>query len=108
MNTFANSAELFADRPIAPFFGASPPSDSPLIMSLSSAFAVFFVVSFLITIALAFYYSFTALYLETAIHVKPENVGPLMSIGQWMEIGFMLALPFTLKTFGMKNVLIIE
>lgn len=62
------------------------------------SFAVFFGVSFAITIALAFYYSFTALYLENALHVRPERIGPLMTIGQWMEIIFLLALPFVLKS----------
>jgi hypothetical protein len=69
--------------------------------------AVFFVVSFLITIALAFYYSFTALYLEQGVGVKSENVAPLMTIGQWVEIGFMLTLAWFVTTFGMKNVLLI-
>ena len=71
------------------------------------SFAVFFGVSFFITLALAFYYSWTALYLENDAGVKPENVGPLMTIGQWMEIVFLLALPWFLKEFGMRWVLII-
>src|SRR5262249_19795288 len=69
------------------------------------SFAVFFGVSFLITIALAFYYSFTALYLESEIKVRPENVGPTMTIGQWVEIIFMFTLPWFLKELGMKWVL---
>ncbi len=68
--------------------------------------AVFFAVCFLITIALAFYYSFTALFLEKGIRVKPENVAPLMTIGQWVEIVFMLTLSFFLQKFGMKAILI--
>ena len=50
------------------------------------SFAVFFGISFLITIALAFYYSFTSLFLEQAVRVRSDNVGPLMTIGQWAEI----------------------
>jgi nucleoside transporter len=69
------------------------------------SFAVFFGVSFFITLALAFYYSFTALYLESAHKVKPENVGPLMTIGQWVEIIFMFTLPWFLAVFEMKWVL---
>jgi hypothetical protein len=68
--------------------------------------AVFLGASFLMTIALAFYYSFTALYLEEGVHVKPANVGPLMTIGQWVEIVFMLTLPWFLTNFGMKWVLV--
>jgi nucleoside transporter len=69
--------------------------------------AVFFGATFLVTIALAFYYSFTALFLEQGVKVKPENVGPLMTIGQWVEIAFMLSLPWFIETLGMKWVLIL-
>lgn len=69
--------------------------------------AVFLVMSFLITIALAFYYSFTPIYLERGVKVRPENVGPLMTIGQWVEIIFMLSLNFFLRELGMKTVLLI-
>ena len=69
--------------------------------------AVFLGSSFLITIALAFYYSFTALYLEQGVKVRPENVAPLMTIGQWVEIIFMLTLAWFLTQFGMKWVLIV-
>ena len=34
--------------------------------------------AFLITIALAFYFSFTALYLEQGVKVKPENLEDLV------------------------------
>jgi MFS family permease len=71
------------------------------------SFAVFFGVSFLITLALAFYYSFTALFLEKGLHVKPQNIGSLMTIGQWVEIIFMFTLTWFLKSLGMKWVLAI-
>jgi hypothetical protein len=71
------------------------------------SFAVFFGVSFLITLALAFYYSFTALYLENGLAVRPENVGPLMTVAQWVEIIFMFTLPWFLSELGMKWVLAI-
>jgi nucleoside transporter len=71
------------------------------------SFAVFFGVSFLISIALAFYYSFTSLFLEQKVGVPPGNVGPLMTIGQWMEILFLLLLPWFLERLGMRWVLII-
>ncbi|MBT4866037.1 MAG: MFS transporter [Planctomycetaceae bacterium] len=70
------------------------------------SFAVFFGVSFFITIALAFYFSFTAIYLESNSGVKSENIGPLMSIGQIVEIGFMFTLGWFLKEMGMRWVLI--
>lgn len=71
------------------------------------SFAVFFGVSFLITIALAFYFSFTSLYLEQDAKVRPHNVGPLMTIGQWTEIFFMFTLSWFLLHLGMKWVLAI-
>jgi nucleoside transporter len=69
------------------------------------SFAVFYGVSFVITLALAFYYSWTALFLEKRAGVKSENVGPTMTIGQWVEIFFMFTLPWFLKELGMKWVL---
>lgn len=70
-------------------------------------FATFFTVSFLITIALAFYYSFTPLFLEKAMRVSPKNVGPVMSIGQWVEIAFMLTLPWFIKEFGINRIIML-
>ena len=69
--------------------------------------AIFLGATLLITIALAFYYSFTALYLEQGVKVKPQNVGPLMTIGQWVEIAFMLSLSWFISTLGMKWVLVL-
>lgn len=71
------------------------------------SFAIFYGVSFFITIALAFYYGFTPLFLETGIKVKPENLGPIMAIGQAVEIYFMLTLKSYVVDFGMRWVLII-
>ena len=66
-------------------------------------FAVFFGVSFVITIVLAFYYSFTGLYLKQSHGV--ENIASTMIWGQVAEIFFMLLLPWFLRTMGMKGVL---
>lgn len=98
------------------FLPHTPPSadaagEIPFLKALrmfeDPASAVFLAASFLVTIALAFYYSFTALYLEQGVRVKPENVAPMMTIGQWVEIVFMLTLPWFLTEFGMKWVLIV-
>lgn len=67
------------------------------------SFGIFFAISFVITIALAFYYTFASPFLaDMHIHPAPEVV---MTFGQWSEIFFMLMLPFALKRFGMKGVL---
>jgi nucleoside transporter len=68
------------------------------------SFAIFFGLAFAITIALAFYYTWTGVFLQSA---GVKNVPSTMAIGQWSEILFMLLLPFALRRFGMKTVLAI-
>lgn len=68
------------------------------------SFGVFFAVSFVITIALAFYYGFTGVYLGS---LNVAGIATTMALGQVMEIGFMLVLPFALRGLGMKWVLVV-
>jgi nucleoside transporter len=68
------------------------------------SFGVFFGLSFAITIALAFYYNFTGNFLSD---LNVQNVATVQTFGQMSEILFMLLLPFALKRFGMKGVLIV-
>lgn len=84
-----------------------------------SSFAVFFGVSFVITIVLAFYYSFTGNYFRDDIIPRlPASVSvgrlrlaidwaPLSTIGQFSEMILLPLLPFFLQWFGMKWVLAI-
>jgi MFS family permease len=67
------------------------------------SFSVFFGVSFVITIVLAFYFSFTGQYLEQGQGVK--DVASTMSIGQMTEMVLLPFLPLFLRQFGMKWVL---
>jgi Nucleoside H+ symporter len=97
----------FSEPPTLAFPQPGIPFLDALELLKTSSGAVFFGVSFLITIALAFYYAFTALYLEQGLKVKPENIGPLMTIGQWVEIIFMLTLSWFIREWGMRYVLII-
>ena len=97
---FTSPPNLVFPQPGIPFVDA-------LELLKTASGAVFFGVSFLITIALAFYYAFTALYLQEGLKVKPQNVGPLMTIGQWVEIFFLLTLSWFLREWGMRTVLII-
>jgi MFS family permease len=97
---FKEPPKLKFPEPAIPFLDA-------LELLKTASGAVFFGVSCLISIALAFYYAFTAVYLEQALGVKPQNVGPLMTIGQWVEIFFMLSLGWFVGHWGMRNVLII-
>ncbi|HEY7424171.1 MAG TPA: MFS transporter [Gemmataceae bacterium] len=67
------------------------------------SFAVFFGVSFIITIVLAFYFNYTGLYLEK--HLGVGDVASTMTIGQWSEMLLLPLLPLFLRRFGMKWVL---
>lgn len=67
-------------------------------------FAVFMLTSLLFYIPISSYYSFTATFLGSAGF---KNVGSLMTIGQMLEVLFMLMIPFFLSRFGIKNMLLI-
>ncbi|CAM3718398.1 MFS transporter [Alicyclobacillus pomorum] len=67
-------------------------------------FAVFMICSLLICIPLAAYYSFTSPFLG-AIGFK--NVGTIMTIGQMLEVIFMLLIPFLFVRLGVKYVLLV-
>ena len=69
---------------------------------LHPSFGIFFGISFVITIALAFYYNFAGNFLKDS---GVQRVASMQTIGQMSEIFFMLMLPFALKRFGMKGVL---
>ena len=61
---------------------------------------VFFIVTLVAAMAMGLYFAFAALFLEKT-GVPPNVVGPVMTLGQWIEIFFMLALPWFL---GVDNV----
>jgi nucleoside transporter len=67
------------------------------------SFAVFFIVSFVITIVLAFYYTATSNFLEQAAGVT--HTGSTMLIGQIAELVLLPLLPIFLWRLGMKWVL---
>ena len=69
--------------------------------------AVFFITSLVIAMAMAVYFAFAALFLEQGAKVKPENVGPVMTLGQWVEIFFLFTLTLFIKEWGYNTVLII-
>lgn len=67
------------------------------------SFAVFFAVSLMITVVLAFYYTVTGDFLGKQVQI--ESVGQTMSIGQICEMIFLPLLPLFLYRLGMKWVL---
>ncbi|OSN09700.1 nucleoside transporter [Lonsdalea britannica] len=68
------------------------------------SFLVFFICSFLFSMPLSFYYIFANGYLT---EIGMSNATGWMTLGQFSEIFFMLALPFFIKRFGIKYVLIL-
>ena len=74
------------------------------ITTLIRELPIFLSVTFICSMAMACYFAFAALFVEKS-GVKSENVGPLMTVGQWIEIIFMLSLPWFLQNLGMNTVL---
>ncbi len=75
-----------------------------LALMKDRSFATFVIGSFLLSIALQFYYAFTNLYLNEIGMAEPASK---MTMGQMSEIAFMVALPFFLKRLGVKRILLV-
>lgn len=74
-----------------------------LILLKDRSFLVFFVVSFMFSVPISFYYTFANGYLS---EVGLDNATGWMALGQFSEIFFMLALPFFIKRFGIRRILL--
>ncbi|MEM9657347.1 MAG: MFS transporter, partial [Planctomycetota bacterium] len=75
------------------------------VFGLARELPVFLLVTLVIAMAMGFYFAFGALFLEKNTSVDPQNVGPIMTVGQIVEIAFMVSLPWFLQTLGMPTVL---
>lgn len=69
-------------------------------------FAIFILVSFVVSTELQFYYVLTAPFLKT-VGVSDERMPMIMTIAQIAEIGTMLALPLMLAKWGIRKTMVI-
>lgn len=76
------------------------------------SFLVFMVCAFVVGTELEFYYLHTSSFLGAAIDMKGvgipgENIAAIMSIGQIAEIVVMLALPFFIRSLGLRKTILL-
>ena len=75
-----------------------------LAMLKDPAYLVFVIASILACIPLTFYYSFTNTYLN---EVGVTNAAGKMTLGQFSEIGMMLAMPLVFRIASVRNILLV-
>jgi nucleoside transporter len=90
--------------PVKSAGGKQPGAFAALAMLKEPSFAILMLISFGISVVLAFYYQLTNPFLND---LKLENSAQWQTLGQWSEIIFMLALPFIVTTLGVKWTLLL-
>jgi len=77
-----------------------------LVMFKDRSYTVFFIGSVLLCIPLSFYYSYANVFLANGAGL-PNTETIMAVLGQGSEVFFMLALPFFLKRWGVRNILLL-
>lgn len=67
-------------------------------------YLVFFIAAILVCIPLSFYYGFANVFLNT---IGMENAAGKMTLGQFSEALFILAIPFLFNSIGVRNMILI-
>jgi nucleoside transporter len=79
-----------------------------LVLFKDRSYAIFFIGSVLLCIPLGFYYAHAKGFLIESGKINQDTVGTIMAVlGQGSEVLFMLALPFFLKRWGVRNILLV-
>jgi nucleoside transporter len=82
----------------------NPLGTEALVLFKDKAYLIFFIAAILVCIPLAFYYSFANVFFND---LGMSNVAFKMSLGQFSEALFILAIPFLFNQIGVKNMLML-
>jgi len=84
--------------------GSSVIGTEAIVLFRNKPYLVFFIAAILVCIPLSFYYGFANVFLNT---IGMDNAAGKMTLGQFSEAIFILAIPFLFNNIGVKNMILI-